>query len=339
MNWYKKALRGEWWIIDGSAIFADANVGELGHEAHVVDSIQRKYAYDEFDKGEWIDWDAFKRQLASEVYEEQFGMKPNSKVNPKEIETLAYKRLQELGMTHEEYSIAENRGDARAYGMRELGWKRVAGNNIQTQTLTSNDLKDIASGLYDIDNDLDENSNEQFTIEVAANGVVLRHVPYKLISDASPSALIQYRDVYAQNQKTLKLAKPTIEQIAEQVRSREVRSYDDEYLKDNCLPVAKALTKELTRNGYNSVLVQGNFKVDKSVSVDPRDKMTKEDNTMRFHYWTEILISPNERKNLIVDLTAIQFEDEVNSQIKPIEVGTYEQLNRYIPIIKGWDEL
>ena len=27
MNWYKKAQNGEWWIVDGSALFADADIG------------------------------------------------------------------------------------------------------------------------------------------------------------------------------------------------------------------------------------------------------------------------------------------------------------------------
>ena len=205
------SLRGEWWIVDGSALFADGDTGDIGHEGYVIDHIQRKYAYDEFDKGEWIDWDGFKKQLGIEAYEEQNGMPPNPQYlqkYPKEFENLASKKLREMGMTDEEYRIAENRGDARQYGMEHLGWKRVAGNNVQTQTLTSNDLKNIANGLADAYQDEVED-NTLFNIEVNGNGRFYRDVPYYLISDGAPSQLEQYNTnfQYAKGNNWYKTAK------------------------------------------------------------------------------------------------------------------------------------
>jgi len=54
------------------------------------------------------------------------------------------------------------------------------------------------------------------------------------------------------------------------------------------------------------------------------------------HYWVEVLISPNENENLIVDITASQFNDEIDMPQNPIEIGTYDELTRYTPIHKDW---
>lgn len=204
----KIAQRGEWWIIDSQAVFADSDVGEMGHEGYVIDAIQRKYAYNEFDKGEWIDWDGFKKELAMEEYEEQYGKRPTEESYQQykdAMEDLYLKKLKEMGITDEEYAIAEGIGDARAYGMEHLGWKRVAGNNVQTQTLTTYDLKQIADGLYDINNDLDENSDVPFNIEVVSTGAFYTDVPYKLISDRAPSMMRQYQNVYAKKKGWYKI--------------------------------------------------------------------------------------------------------------------------------------
>jgi len=208
MNWYKKAQTGEWWIVDGAALYADSNIGDMDHVSYVVDHIQRKYAYDKF-ANEYVDWDGFKKELALEVFEEKYGQKPTEQYYEKykkKMEDLYLKKLKDMGITNEEYMIAEGQGDARGYGMKELGWVRVAGNNIQTYTLTSDDLKNIANGLYDINDELGENSDDTFNIEVASSGAFYTGVPYKLINDGSPSQIVQYREVYAKKKNNLKLA-------------------------------------------------------------------------------------------------------------------------------------
>ena len=197
MNWYKRAqLNGEWWIADGNLLFADGDIGDLNHEAYVIDAIKRKYAYDEFDHGEYIDWDAFKLELAKEYFIEQYDETIAEKLlqDPKQTEDAYLKKLKEMGMTNEEYSLAEGFGDARDYGMKNLGWKRVKQNNIQTETLTHDDLKDIANGLWEA---YDEECNkETFNIEVNSTRTIYDDIPYALISDGDPSALMPYRRGY-----------------------------------------------------------------------------------------------------------------------------------------------
>jgi hypothetical protein len=99
-----------------------------------------------------------------------------------------------MGITNEEYQIAEGMGDARDYGMKHLGWKRVKGDNIQTETLTREDLREIANGLWEAYDDKCE--KETFNIEVNSTRQVYNEVPYYLISDGSPSTLQSYRSGY-----------------------------------------------------------------------------------------------------------------------------------------------
>ena len=51
----------------------------------------------------------------------------------------------------ERFSIANGRGDAREYAIEKWGWKRVAGNNIESRSLTSKDMQAIARGIGEID--------------------------------------------------------------------------------------------------------------------------------------------------------------------------------------------
>lgn len=168
MNWYRLAqLQGEWWIIDGQAIYADADIGEMSHEAYVVQSIQSQYAYDKFNHGEWIDWDGFKIELAKESFQEQYpamNFERFAKTFPEKVKDMYLGKLKEMGISNDEYLIAEGHGDAREYGLKHLGWKRVKQNNIQTETLTSDDLKNIANGLWEAYDE--ECENHTFNIEL-----------------------------------------------------------------------------------------------------------------------------------------------------------------------------
>lgn len=167
MNWFKLAIfnkelskiayiRGEWWIIDGNAEFADDNTN---HSGIVLDHILSNHD---------IDPDRFDL----------------SKVNDK--------ILLEQGISQEEIDYIFDRKDPREYGLEKLGWKRVHGNNIQTQTLTSEDLKSIENGLYDIDEEVAE-KQEEFNIEVRGNGMFFRDVPYSVIESGNLSEILEFR--------------------------------------------------------------------------------------------------------------------------------------------------
>ena len=209
MNWYKllffkfaQHISGEYWFDNsGQAMYADGDVGDMNHEAHVIQSVQAKYADDQFNRGEYVDWDGFLRFAAQEDYTLQMEEAQN---NPQQqqaikeeyeddITPFVERYLTDQGMTPEEMQIASGRGDAREYAMKNWGWKRVQGVNIETWTLTSRDLNAISSGLYEAYNESVESSN--FNIYIYTNQKWFRDIPYDIISSGNVNALQQYQNV------------------------------------------------------------------------------------------------------------------------------------------------
>jgi hypothetical protein len=347
MNWTKLSIfnkplfrisemRGEWWIADGQALYADGDVGDKNHEAYVIEDIMRKYAPEEYDKGEYIDWEEFVKNLLAEK-----SNVPSPKRN-KGSKNILVDALHELGMSDEEINIVNFNGDAREYGIRILGWKRVAGNNVETYTFNQDDLNSISSGLSEAYSD-EEDGNITFNIEVRSTNTIFQDVPIDLIDKRDINLLSQYRYKYAKDTKywflkeALKKQK-SIQQIAKEVRAYFVKSYDDEYLKAVCLPVSRKLKEELVKYGYDAIVIQGTFTVDNpdltaSAEWDINDfenEEEMEDATYHpLHYWVEV-------DNTIVDLTASQFNDELDETMPPIVIGTYTEEPRYIIIHRDW---
>lgn len=151
--------------------------------------------------------------------------------------------------------------------------------------------------------------------------------------------LINWYKIAQNNQIINKIAS-----IAQSVRSS-LSSADDDDLKEYCLPASRALSKKLNEAGIRSIVVQGVFKVD---SPDPEsyaewnindfesEEEMHEATFTPLHYWVEVLMSPNEKNNLIVDITASQFNDEIDTPQNTIEIDTYNNMPRYMPIQKDW---
>lgn len=155
----KIAISGEWWIIDGAPFFADAEIGDYNHSGVVIEHILNFHDLD---------------------------------TETTDIDNFDDNELLEKGLTQEEINVVRDRIDPREYGLKHLGWKRINGNNIQTQTLTQDDLRDIVNGLFDIDEDI-QNSNETFNIEVVGNGRFYTDVPFSVLDSENISELSFYR--------------------------------------------------------------------------------------------------------------------------------------------------
>jgi hypothetical protein len=129
-----------------------------------------------------------------------------------------------------------------------------------------------------------------------------------------------------------------IKQIAQEVRISMVKCYNDNCLKALCLPVSRKLKEALLRNGYDAIVVQGVFTVDNpdpeayadwdANDFENEDQMEEAKYTP-LHYWVEV-------GNTIIDLTADQFNDELDAPVSSIQIGTYAALGRYTPIHKDW---
>ncbi len=196
----KFAQVGEWWIIDGEAHYADSTIGDMGHEAYVL-SYVRNIICETMNFGvyeKYMDWDETKKDIVRNL------------INRRDIESIEEDKIEEIHDDHElfdkialgyeispkDIDIADNSGDVRVYAMENLGWKRVEGKFVQTQTLTRKDLKDIVDGLYDA-YEIEDDSKMLFSIEVMANKKMYWDIPYYILSLEEPKEILQYRTSYA----------------------------------------------------------------------------------------------------------------------------------------------
>jgi hypothetical protein len=210
-------VSGEYWIIEGSAIFADGDVGDMNHEAHVISHLSEtflnilgiyedspsplKYKEDEIKDSLIIKKIIIKGDESEELFDRDpadfilnYLLKTSLKKfnnDPKQLTTAFFLAYGSSTQT-----------DARDYGMKYLGWIRVAGNNIQTWTLTQQDMDNISRGINSI---IDEQFSDQFddensvlseltfNIESMRNKKFYQDVPLSIIDNADLSGLLAYR--------------------------------------------------------------------------------------------------------------------------------------------------
>lgn len=207
--WYKSsqfgAGYGEHWIDeDGGLMYADGDIGDMNHEAHVIQRAQSMIAGDGWNDSEFVNWQGFLEGIAGEIINA-------AKINPRlknkiEKETggdIYTMRLDDLigyefvdnelirrGVNKELLSIANGRGNARLFGMKAWKWKRVMNNYIETFTLTPSDTMIIAKGLSEIVPE-DENGNTKWNIEIVSNRKYFTGIPLMII-EKGPIAINNY---------------------------------------------------------------------------------------------------------------------------------------------------
>ena len=164
-NWYKRsllklAIQGEWWIMGGQAQFADGDVGDMNHSGYVIEHIISNHI-DEL----------------NEILEQK-GMDEAYESDQIDLDNFTRDELVAAGLSNEEIMALNGSMDPRDYGMKHLGWKRVKGNYIQTYTLTNDDLKEITNGLWEADENCE---NEEFNIEIGSTNIVYRYIPWAVL--------------------------------------------------------------------------------------------------------------------------------------------------------------
>lgn len=194
-----EALVGEWWITNhGQAIFADGDVSDQNHASMIISELTNEIAeiFDvTADEGGYLESyvDQIKANLDLDATEsEKFDADPANYIFNILKEDNPYPTEQQL---QDAFFIAygSSNRDPRDYGMRYLGYKRMAGRDIQTYTLTSNDLKIIADGINDAyGDDLndrysdDESEQPTFNIEVMSTRKWYQDIPLDAIEEGDP---------------------------------------------------------------------------------------------------------------------------------------------------------
>lgn len=145
-------LRDEWWIIDGTAEYANGDIGDMNHDAYVIEHMRHHIAdrlgieYDERD-----DWSEVLNQCCDD----------NEYEHVKDM-------LKDYEITNEELRISYAGGDPRGYGINTLRWIRVVDNSFETYSLTQEDRDSIISGIDGIDPDYED--TDEIGIYVVATG-------------------------------------------------------------------------------------------------------------------------------------------------------------------------
>ena len=161
-------VRGEYWIDEnGQVMGADGDIGDRNHESYVLESLQREIAW-EFgidDDSEYLDWDEIKSQIIEKILEEDEEDREELEKmleDGKEDEVILSKMSDPPQQAAEKLYMADGFGDAREYAIKNWGWKRVVGNDVESWTLTPHDMQMIAQGLGDIDSTLADEA--EFTV-------------------------------------------------------------------------------------------------------------------------------------------------------------------------------
>jgi hypothetical protein len=212
--------RGEYWIESGgSAQFADGDIGDINHAAMVISYLCSEFLgyfnvepdhhgehcgtlnqYEDQIKTEIMDSTTFASDEDQEKFEETFDSDPaETMLAWLESQGIQKKYQESKDQWHDAFFMAygsSTRSDPRDYALKHWGWVRVQGHNVQVQTLTTDSLKTIASGLGDIldqEGEYEDEGEEQlFNIEVMSTKKYYTDVPLSVIEGKDPGALRVY---------------------------------------------------------------------------------------------------------------------------------------------------
>jgi hypothetical protein len=183
---------GEWWIDDsGTALYADGDVGDMGHEAYVIDTLTRRLLNamdvdtDDEHVGNLSDKENRKLIRAS-MKEDGF-----DGTIEEFVEEAAKSIWKDEKQREAAIDIADGRGDARKYGMQYDGWIRVAGHGFECWNITKDVLKRMGDGIYDAGVE-EIDPEEIFEIYDHNTKTHYTDVPWRVIDEGDPGALRVY---------------------------------------------------------------------------------------------------------------------------------------------------
>ena len=200
-----KEVPGEWFLVEGEAQFADGDVGDFNHDMIVREHVVRKLV-DVIDANFDVDWEYWADKAESigggdDMTESPEGREILTRNVHKFLENKIKDAsegkdalLDKLGINEEELLIASGdpRSYPREYGIRHLGYVRVAGNNVEAYDITSKKLREIANGLWDAAGD-ESVEGMTFDVEDAKTNTLYSDVPFSVLDSGNMRALREFK--------------------------------------------------------------------------------------------------------------------------------------------------
>lgn len=162
--WYSYALLklSEWtanqelWATNnGDILFADGDIGDYNHEAHVLEQILAEHDKDD--------------------------------LNPHQY---SQEELINMGFSSQEAKILLGKSDAREYAVRNWGWVRINGTNAEGLELNSSTLRNISNTLYEAYGD--HVYNLYFDLYFDKDQSFYNDVPFTEIEKEDPDIIKKY---------------------------------------------------------------------------------------------------------------------------------------------------
>lgn len=237
-------LNGEYWITDsGSTMYADGDVGDYNHEAYVIMYIQGEIAssFGVDVEMEFVGWDKVKSLIIQEILDDEDDKTREELqylVDDGEEDEVILRKMKESDPdAGEKISIANGYGDAREYAIMKWGWKRVAGNHIESRSLNADDMRAIASGIGEIDEMMSDDAifsisvygNKHYDVTLAEleAGRLNAHEPEEQDSISAQSNLTQ--DMIQKRRQQQKTMDVQNDMASKQVRDADIKNMHPYY--------------------------------------------------------------------------------------------------------------
>jgi len=191
-------LQGEWWLQDGTAVFADGDVGDINHEhlviQHCIEHVLDCFEYSsngvlqafisgirQFIEDDGVDVVA----IRTYINDESDSMQKNGDISMTVADDIYDYLLKESKADPQQFRIAMDEGDpdSRLYGVQHLGWIRVQQSNVELWEINLTSLLNAANGLYDAYGDAAELAT--YTVEDRKEDRLYTDVPYTVLANAN----------------------------------------------------------------------------------------------------------------------------------------------------------
>jgi hypothetical protein len=204
-------FEAEYWIIDGEAVLADVDINDMSHEAYVIQHLASIFLnYFDIDTDYPETLDKFEQEILNyfidtgiiedENQKEEYNNDPANFI----LNYLLKNHLRDFNNDEKQLTDAfflaygsSGMMDARNYGMKYLGWIRIAGNNIQLWKISNESLNNISRGLNSVfEQESKEDSEIQestYNIEFMKTKKYFVDVPITVIDSGDITQLLAYR--------------------------------------------------------------------------------------------------------------------------------------------------